>query len=65
VSDSAQTAVFLFAFAMTTLTLILYAFVRHRTGHTIVSTFVAAAAWLSVGTFSLLLLMSEWGLPLH
>jgi hypothetical protein len=62
VSESVQTVVFLFAFAMTTLTLVLFAFVMDRKGYTIISAFVAAAAWLSLGTISLLLLMNEWGL---
>jgi hypothetical protein len=53
---------FFFALAMTTLTFVLYAFVTHQQGYRIVSAFVAAAAWLSLGSFSLLFLMYEWGL---
>jgi hypothetical protein len=51
-----------FALALTTLTFALLAFVMHHAGYTIISAFVAAAAWLSLGALSLLLLMNEWGL---
>lgn len=51
-----------FALTMTTLTFVLLAFVMDRLGHTIISALVAAAAWLSLGCLSLLLVIHEWGL---